>query len=567
MQLSKFDIGAEIISILTKGIYPDPRDAVREYIQNAIDAKAKNVTVNVGQDYISITDNGNGMGSRTMRDAIRLGVSDKQPGKDVGFMGIGIYSSFHLCDILGIYSKTAADNPAKLTINFKQMRLILEKQRVSRSEGVNSKDLMGLQALLESCIELTNLSIEKYPKTGTIVELTGLNPIILNYLSNFDDLSKYLQDAVPLHFNPRFTYGKEIEKKVKDICLEHCTEFEVVHLTLDVLGQKKELFKPYTDSIFSNNLGQNPRYELIKHNETFIGIAWGVLNSARKVISEKGLRGFLLKKQGFAIGNREKLSKYFTTMSHFNRHTGEIIITHPNLLPNASRDGLHPSQLQKQFEIALQKITKKYSDYSNNFQEYDKREDTLKENKKILSGVIATEFEFSEDVDELIKQTTKLSSTLSSTKRISKGTLDAQGDENQKQKYLLQKEKAKNLLISINETNGDIASRLKKLVNIKKARKNNQKSTIKETENATRNKFESAQRIKDIGDSEPQIDYKSLINILEDLDVELPQIAIDILTMIDEEFLIEASKTQTDYQNILQNLKKKILLLIEGENE
>jgi len=35
MKLSKFDIGAEIISILTKGMYQDPRDALREYIQNA----------------------------------------------------------------------------------------------------------------------------------------------------------------------------------------------------------------------------------------------------------------------------------------------------------------------------------------------------------------------------------------------------------------------------------------------------------------------------------------------------------------------------------------------------
>ena len=36
MKVDKFDIGAEIISILTKGMYPDPRDAVREYIQNQL---------------------------------------------------------------------------------------------------------------------------------------------------------------------------------------------------------------------------------------------------------------------------------------------------------------------------------------------------------------------------------------------------------------------------------------------------------------------------------------------------------------------------------------------------
>ena len=40
MRFNKFDIGAEIIAILTRGMYPDPKDALREYIQNGVDAKA-----------------------------------------------------------------------------------------------------------------------------------------------------------------------------------------------------------------------------------------------------------------------------------------------------------------------------------------------------------------------------------------------------------------------------------------------------------------------------------------------------------------------------------------------
>ncbi len=34
MRFNKFDIGVEIIAILTRGMYPDPKDALREYIQN-----------------------------------------------------------------------------------------------------------------------------------------------------------------------------------------------------------------------------------------------------------------------------------------------------------------------------------------------------------------------------------------------------------------------------------------------------------------------------------------------------------------------------------------------------
>jgi len=35
------DIGAELLPVITRGLYRDPLDALREYIQNAIDAKAK----------------------------------------------------------------------------------------------------------------------------------------------------------------------------------------------------------------------------------------------------------------------------------------------------------------------------------------------------------------------------------------------------------------------------------------------------------------------------------------------------------------------------------------------
>ena len=104
MKLSKFDIGAEIISIITKGMYPDPKDALREYIQNGIDAKAKDISIKIRQESIVIEDDGKGMNRKTLRDSVRMGVSDKNPSKDIGFMGIGIYSSFHLCGKMTIFS-------------------------------------------------------------------------------------------------------------------------------------------------------------------------------------------------------------------------------------------------------------------------------------------------------------------------------------------------------------------------------------------------------------------------------------------------------------------------------
>ena len=58
IKLTKHDIGAEIISILTKGMYFDPRDALREYVQNGIDANAQNIEIKIRGNSIVVEDDG-----------------------------------------------------------------------------------------------------------------------------------------------------------------------------------------------------------------------------------------------------------------------------------------------------------------------------------------------------------------------------------------------------------------------------------------------------------------------------------------------------------------------------
>ena len=231
MKLTKFDIGAEIISILTRGMYPDPRDSVREYIQNAIDANAKNLDIKVRQNSVVVEDDGTGMDYMTLRNAIRVGVSDKRPGKDVGFMGIGIYSAFHLCDTLTIYTRQKYKLPQILEMNFKGMRLLLKEQKEKRTnKEISSEDLIDLQTLLETFINLPNeseIEEDEYPvENGTRVELVGLNPILDDVLKNFEDLGSYLQDVVPLHFDKEnFKWAELIEKEIVEICNKYDATF------------------------------------------------------------------------------------------------------------------------------------------------------------------------------------------------------------------------------------------------------------------------------------------------------------------------------------------------------
>src|SRR5260221_13791102 len=94
------DIGGDLIGIISKGLYPDPLDCIREYVQNSVDGKAKNVVIKITGNSVIIRDDGRGMDLAGLVQARRLGLSNKSQDEDVGFRGIGIYSGFDICNRL-----------------------------------------------------------------------------------------------------------------------------------------------------------------------------------------------------------------------------------------------------------------------------------------------------------------------------------------------------------------------------------------------------------------------------------------------------------------------------------
>src|SRR6266487_5353947 len=55
------DIGGELLPILSKGLYTNPFHALREYVQNAVDADAKLIRIKLTGNSLLIHDDGIGM--------------------------------------------------------------------------------------------------------------------------------------------------------------------------------------------------------------------------------------------------------------------------------------------------------------------------------------------------------------------------------------------------------------------------------------------------------------------------------------------------------------------------
>jgi hypothetical protein len=93
ISFSNATFGSRLLETITDGLYDGNVNCLREYVQNAIDSKSKNVEIyfeNSNRNLI-IRDDGHGMAVNKLIDSLKIGKSDKK-GPDVGWRGIGIWS-------------------------------------------------------------------------------------------------------------------------------------------------------------------------------------------------------------------------------------------------------------------------------------------------------------------------------------------------------------------------------------------------------------------------------------------------------------------------------------------
>ncbi len=547
MRVTKHHIGAEIISILTRGMYPDPKDALREYVQNGVDADAKNIEIKIRGSSIIVVDDGHGMDEEIMKDAIRVGISDKNPNADVGFRGIGIYSAFHLCDELCIYSKAKRkQTPYLLAFNFKDMRKILKQQELDRLSGkITGEQLIDLQSILQSNITLKKQNAAQFPKTGTRVEMRGLDSSFFKTLAKFDEVADYLRQVVPLHFDQeKFKWGKKIEKKICNICEKHNTVFSLDNLTLQVDAKTENLYRPYTDTLFHNESPMVPVFKDIKSKDEFFGVAWGCLNEVRRKITDTSLRGFLLKKQGFALGKRRDMSKHFgKRTTYFDRYIGEIIAVNQNLLPNAARTDFEVSTLRTGFYEALTDVATLYNNIADEHQEFTKGDEELCIAIESIGNIESTLLFSYDNTDQLLDNLVEIRNIREQLfKRIQRNVLRPESIDTAKKVV----RSAKNLEKQIQSF-------------ITKSKSKKSKTT---PESQSHKRREKSQRKKSSSTEKPP---ETLAEVFHSLDMTLSKELTKALEILDERFVQASTSSKADYLETLNDLKQELEELLLGE--
>jgi len=406
--------------------------------------------------------------------------------------------------------------------------------------------LIDLQSILEDCITLTNdgeLDSVLYPTKGTRVELSKIEPEFYTALSNFDEVSDYLRNVIPLKFNEKeFIYAKQIEDEITRICTEKSQKFEIVNLTLQVNSKIEELFRPYRNIDFSKDSPPlKPIFHNIESDGVFFGVAWGCLNSLRKKLDNKNLRGFILKKQGFSVGNRESLIKFFPRGNTFyDRYSGEIIIVNPKLLPNASRNDIEYSPLRSIFYETLTDVADKYDDEGHNYQEISKADEDLADLHTKVKEQLGSYNEFEEDTEVLVSRIVIL-----------KNVYDRLNNRILRKGFSEESEiKAKALLEQVHQFENTIQQRIKVLTDSKKKKQEEGFSSKNDlAKNVAKIKVDKITAVKN---------YENLYELLNDLEFKIDEEFKEAIFSIDELFVQRAAKTKAEYYDLLNILKERI---------
>jgi len=356
------NVGGELLNILSKGLYTNPLDALREYVQNSIDADAQEVYIQVTGNSVTIFDWGHGMTLEELLQAREFGVSNKSMEENVGFRGIGIYSGFDLCERLVVRTKPANDKVEYvLEFEFGVMRKVLEAARKDPSRPITP-----LLKLLSENTYFVRETASDPAKSYTQVELQEITDEHIYRLADVKVVTEYLLRNLPIRFDPAFEHATEIEQALIDNVegYKSATVFLKIDDADEVIVQKPRI--PNLDK---------PIMRTVTVGDKKVAFWWACLVSGSVSLAsdqfERGIykdyAGFLYKVKGFTIGDRNRFRRYLTRI--YDWWTGEIYVIDTDVIPTSARDDFEAGRARDTLDNAVRRLLSG-SDNENNLQKY-----------------------------------------------------------------------------------------------------------------------------------------------------------------------------------------------------
>lgn len=333
-------VGKYTLETLTNGMYSNPLDLYREYIQNAVDSideKIKKVEDTV-EHYkidiqieplsgtISIRDNGEGIAFNIAeKSLVDIGNSDKDKKKSRGFRGIGRLSGLGYCNEL-VFTTSYQGEEIKTIVKFDTC--LLRKLLFSRN-----KDIVSVNDVMKKIITIEKKE-ENINEHYFEVELNGVSNKEKLLDENF--VENYLIQHIPLPFKKEFVWASEIKEKYRLL------GYEIPEYNISLNG--KTLFKPYEMHFLSDRVKK--RQDTISdikvipfyREEKISAVLWYGVTGCYGTILDNKLKGIRIRQGNMLIGDRGTCNGLFKEERFNGWMIGELHVFDNDLVVNARRD-------------------------------------------------------------------------------------------------------------------------------------------------------------------------------------------------------------------------------------
>ena len=368
MIVPEINFGINIVEIVTKGLYTNALDALREYVQNSCDATDDavragilregdgEIKITIDKDARRITIEDNGIGISAAKDFLRImsniGNSDKDLKTDRGFRGIGRLGGVTYCKTLIFKTKVAGEKKiSTLTINAEKLREEFFSGNKRSAEQVLSKNMI---------FDALDADNDEHFFRVELLDIVETNETLLDVVA----VRNYLSFVAPVTYSSNFYYQTEIYKHAAEL------DFKITEYRIEVNGEP--LVKPYKINVRTRN-GEDEIFGLdfrdFKDAEGNL-IAWswvglsnfkGVLDQTRGT-PDNMMRGIRLRQKNIQIGDESIFQDLFAETRGTNYFIGEVHAVDTKLRPTSRRDDF---ELDKACKVFREKLREYFDELSN----------------------------------------------------------------------------------------------------------------------------------------------------------------------------------------------------------
>jgi hypothetical protein len=348
-------IGAYVLETLTTGMYSNPLDTLREFVQNAADSirtSEGETLITRGEGCIEIElspktgtlvvrDNGTGIPQAEVCDRLlNIGMSSKRIESDAGFRGIGRLAGIAYCNRLYFRTQTARE----------AITSIVEVD----CEGLRN----AISPIMRQTEELANV-LAKNSRTGQErgkanshffeVVMEGITDSVCDLFMSWDRVETYLCQVAPIEYDAQhFVYAPVIADWLRKNNLSVPTATLVIRSP----ETERQIFKPYKGRYKTRAVptdAYNVQIKEVAFYPEHVSLEspfwlWYSKSDLLGMIDDERAAGLRLRKNNIGIGGPERMAQLFGAVAESNArfngyYIGEVHVLSPDAVPNARRDG------------------------------------------------------------------------------------------------------------------------------------------------------------------------------------------------------------------------------------